>query len=170
MRKRNKIIIAISGLCLIYISVGYLLPIAGIVWLHERDEYSLRPIECSPNDLIPDLEKTFDINFPKVIKEIKTAKTLGSWDSNTIHFIVKFCAEPDIVDTFVKSFPRGIGWGSYDPEWDMRSVDISHAPDWFTETITQGKMGDYWLAGPKMSIYIDTSVETNFVVYLHGFY
>jgi hypothetical protein len=31
-------------------------------------------------------------------------------------------------------------------------------------------MGEYRLAGPKMSIYIDTSKESNYVVYLHGFY
>jgi len=168
MRKRNKIIIAISGLCLIYISVGYLLPIIGIVWLHERYEYSLRPIECSPEDLIPDLEKTFDINFPKGIKEIKTAKTLGSWDSNTIDFIVKFCAEPDIVDTFIKSFPQGVVLEDYDPEWDMRSVGITSAPAWFTMPIQKGRMGDIPGYGDK-EIYIDTTNEKEFVVYFYGF-
>jgi hypothetical protein len=135
---------------------------------YEAVAYMSRPVECTPEDLMPSLENIFNIDFPKDIKEVKTAKTIPL-DGATF-FIVKFIAEPEIVDTFVKSFSIGIGWGSYDPEWDMRSVDISNAPDWFTETITQGKMGDYWLAGPKMSIYIDTSVETNFVVYLHGFY
>lgn len=123
MSKRIKIIILASGLCLIYIVIAYLLPLLGLVWLgravgkhYEARAYAQRPVECAPEDLIPDLEKMFDINFPKVIKEIKTAKKLGSWDSNTIHFIVKFCAEPDIVDKFLKSFPKGVGLVSYDPE------------------------------------------------------
>jgi len=165
MPKWNKIIIVASGFCLIYIVAAYLLPLIGY---YKARAYNSRPVECTPQDLIPDLEEMFNIDFPKDIKEVKTAKTMPL--DGAIFFIVKFITEPEIVDTFVQSFSRGIGWGSYDPEWDMRSVDISHAPDWFTETITQGKMGDYRLAGPKMSIYIDTSVETNFVVYLHGFY
>lgn len=51
----------------------------------------------------------------------------------------------------------------------MRSVSISHGPAWFTKPIAEGKMGNYWLAGPKMDLNIDTSDKTNYVVYLHGF-
>jgi len=170
MRKRNKIIIVVSGLCLIYI-VAVLI---GLVWLgrvvgkhYQAVAYTKRPVECAPEDLILDLEKMFDIDFSKGIREIKTAKTIPM--GGTIVFIVKFVADPDIVDTFVKSIPRGVGLVNYDPEWDMRDKISSFTPSWFTKSIRSGKMGGIPGHGDK-EICIDTTNEKEFVVYLQGFY
>lgn len=136
--------------------------------------YKYRYRECAAEELLPDLERVFDVNFPEVIKEIKTAKTPGSWDSNTSNFIVKFCAEPDTVNTFLRSFPEDrlhkVKLYPYASEFDRRNSSSTRPPpEWFTEPITKGEMGGYRLAGPKLKIYIDTSDETNYVVYLHGF-
>lgn len=174
MRKRTKLIIAVSGLCLVWLVAGWLLPLIGFVWLagrvggkhDEAVQYTIRPVECAPEELIPDLEKMFDIDFPKDIREVKTAKTIPM--DGVIWFIVRFTAEPHVVDAFVKSFRRGVGLVNYDPEWDMRNTISSFTPAWFTKSIRQGKMGDIPGHGQK-EICIDTTNEKEFVVYFHGF-
>ncbi len=164
MWKWNKIIITISGLCLIYIIVVYLLPSIGY---YKARAYNSRPVECSPQNLIPDLEEMYDIDFPKDIREIKTAKSIPIKDHIT--FIVKFIAEPDIVDIFIKSFLKGIVLVKYDPEWDVRSASVLPLPAWFTKPIQQGKMGEVPGHGDN-EIYIDTINEKEFVVYFFGYY
>ncbi|MHC4112964.1 MAG: hypothetical protein ACYSUY_17955 [Planctomycetota bacterium] len=122
--------------------------------------------ECKPEALISDLERVFDINFPSEIRQVKSARTSGSWDApnTTSFFNLKFYADPDTVDTFLKSFPKNIELGEYERSLDTRCSNALHTPKWFTEPINKGKICS------GIDIYIDTDDEGNFVVYFCGCY
>jgi len=94
----------------------------------------------------------------------------GGWDSSMSGFIVKFTAEPAIVDKFMRSFPS-FRIGPYELEYDGRKCfgAPQYIPECFTEPIQQGKMRR--VPGKEdVDIYIDTTDERSFVVYMQGFY
>lgn len=133
--------------------------------------YKHRYIECRSEELLPDLERIFDINFPAEIKQVDTARTQGTWDSTNSGYIVKFAAKPDTVNKFLDSFPEKIYFEPYDLGDDQRGSHWKPPPPrWFTEPIREGRSGTYRLANPSMRIYIDTTDKSELVVYLHGIY
>jgi len=132
--------------------------------------YHYRYIERDPEQMINRLERIFDIDFPEDIKKVKVARTRVHWDG-VVGFIVKFTAEPNVVDGFLKikySEP-------YTRERDNRDSCMPK-PKWFTEPIKQGKTGDIYLASRqdktlfRGEVYIDTEDKKQFVVYIHGGY
>jgi hypothetical protein len=130
--------------------------------------------ECNPERMVSHLEKTFVIDFPEDITKVRTAKSFG-WD-DSIGFMVKFVAEPNSVDRFLKSFPKEGNLSQYRVEDDIRDTR-TYVPKWFSEPIIQGKEAspslvsrDYGKAGSDLSVYIDTTNEKGFVVYIHGGY
>ena len=125
--------------------------------------------ECEPEKLLSDLERTFDINFPTEIKNVKTARTPGSWDGTASSFAVRFSADPATLDRFLESFPIRIKFDQYRLP-DTRDSPAIRTPAWFTEPIGQGKVGGYYPPVEKMKIYVDTTDKSVFVVYLSGFY
>jgi len=124
--------------------------------------------ECEPATLLPDLEKQLEMKFPTKITEVKAARTAGSRDHPTeSDFLVKFFAEPNTVDKFLKSFSIKITPVKYDRSSDKRKIFGARTPQWFTDPITKGKE---WSWTSWRNIYIDTTDENNFVVYFMGSY
>lgn len=135
--------------------------------------YARRCVECQPEELLPALEKVFDINFPDSLKKTKTAKSMAVEGDFT--FLVRFVTDSDSAKQFIRSFPGGqnrIGLELYDRDCDLRkTAGFWRPPKWFTETISQGKMGKYdnIQRYGEMTIYIDVADDRNNVVYLNGY-
>ncbi|MHC4111520.1 MAG: hypothetical protein ACYSUY_10610 [Planctomycetota bacterium] len=129
-------------------------------------------IECDPIKMIVHLEKIFKIDFPEEIKGAKASKTRGcSWDRWS-EFMLKLDAEPNDVNTFLGSFPEKIHFKPYERKKDFRGGP-GIIPAWFKEPIQQGKYSLESLRGPRKvihNIYVDTTDEKNFVVYIEGSY
>jgi hypothetical protein len=126
---------------------------------------------CDPKELIMDIEDNFGHKFPNGIMEIKAAKTLQR--EGTISFLIRFTAEPNVVDAFFNSFPGEVVFNEYTSSDDMRT-NFSSVPAWFKKPIRKGKMG-YKLStiNPNIGnsfIYIDTANEKRYVVYWIGYY
>lgn len=157
----------------ILILAGLVLGVSFFIRSESRleDQYT----ECDAKEMVARLERIFQINFPEEIKEAKAAKTPGSsWDRWN-KFILKFAAEPDAVDRFLESFPEKIHFKPYEYRKDMRGeLGMPPIPPWFREPIQQGKCNLEGQRRPRRSlldwIYIDTSNEKQFVVYLEGRY
>ena len=171
LRKPVKLTIVVLGVLLLILVVGWLtLRVLFNLGFKIRD-YQERYRECTPQELLLDLEEAFDINFLSDIKELKTAKTPVL--DGSILFMVKFSAEPDEVDRFFESFPHSpfrVEFEPYNIDCDKRSLHVRPSPPWFREPIPEGKMGRYRQASGKQRIYIDTTDENSSVVYIDGFY
>ena len=176
MRKRRKQIIVAIAIGLGSLSILVVAGVALILFLglpfYLTDGY----IERDPEHMVSHLEKTFVIDFPEQIGEVRAAKTPVSWDG-AVGFMVKFVAEPNSVDKFLKSFEQKVELYPYIPDRDIRGTFVVHEPGWFTEAIKRGKMAspslvrrDYGKASSDLSVYIDTTNEKSFVVYIHGGY
>jgi len=107
--------------------------------------------------------------------EIRAAKTPVSWDG-AVGFMIKFAADPNTVDRFLKSFQEDVELYPYTHENDIRDI-LKPAPKWFSESITKGKTAgfglvsrDYGKASSNLYVYIDTTNQESFVVYIHGGY
>jgi hypothetical protein len=74
------------------------------------------------------------------------------------------------VDVFLSSFPQSIDFDPYTKKEDARHFETKYhlAPSWFTEPIKGGKIG-YTHDEYDIHIYIDTSNERQYIVYLLGF-
>jgi len=175
MRKRRKQLIVLMAIVLGSLSV---LVVAGAAFIF----FYILPffvgdiyIERAPERFLTYLEKTFVIDFPEGITEVKVAKTSGSWDG-AVGFMIKFTADPNTVDRFLKSFQEDVELYPYTREDDSRNI-LKPAPKWFSEPITEGKRArlglvsrEYGKAGSDLSAYIDIKNEESFVVYIHGGY
>jgi len=128
-------------------------------------------MECAPEELMLILEKAFNISFPEKIEAKRTARRVGQL--STVSFMVRFSAEPSVVDTFLGSFPEGIDYSEeYDHQEDSRAMDDS-IPTWYTEPIQKGKVYHVVSGRPRHAIhniYVDTKNERKFIVYCSGFY
>jgi hypothetical protein len=87
--------------CLNYRFGKYLMPSRG------------RYYSCVPEELIADIESVFDLKFPDGITEIKAAKTIQR--EGSVSFLIRFTAEPNVVDAFINSFPGRIVFSEYAP-------------------------------------------------------
>lgn len=137
---------------------------------HMMGGYQERYVGCDPKKLLPNLESLFHISFPREVIEVKAAKTAIAIEG-VIPFLVKFRAQPNVVDRFWRSFTDEglpIFWESYEPEIDIRGSHSWRPPRWFTKPIRQGKVGMYKSGKGTIMIYVDTTDEKNFVVYLKG--
>jgi hypothetical protein len=138
---------------------------------YRKREYAERYIECDYKEFINNLEDAFGFDFPEDIRNTKTAKTVPM--ENTTLFIVKFSGYPSTVNEFLKSFPETyllrLKLMPYSLEDDERITPGRWPPpEWFTEGIQQGKRGRYSCADATLRIYIDSSDDDNFIVYIHG--
>lgn len=131
--------------------------------------YQRRYIECDSEQLLVGLEPVFGFDFPEHIRDVKAAKTIRFGWANL--FIVKFTAEANTVEQFLKSFPETILESRSKPYYpcsDMReTVGSWPPPKWFTQPIQQGKHSEY--GHGSLEIYIDTTDDKNSVVYMRGF-
>ena len=171
MRKSVKWIMTFSVSSVLIFMVGALivLSFSKIFWndLH----YKYRFIECDPEAFLSDLERVFDINFPAEIKQVKTARTPGSWDSTLSSFVVKFSADVNTVGRFLESFAGEIPFNPYNLAGDQRGLTSRPPPpQWFTGAIKEGMSGTHRLATPSMGIDIDTTDKRISVVYIRGTY
>lgn len=158
------IVVSVVVFCLMALLLGY----AGPYFFLRIFDGKFKFRECEPAALVSGLEKAFDISFPAEIKEIKTARTLGGWDSYSSDYLVKFSADPNTVDAFLESFPMKITLKEYKYDDDDRRLAPSlGTPNWFTQTIKEGKKASL---RSDIEIYIDTTDKSNFVVYLTGYY
>ncbi len=158
--KAAKKAIAIGGLAILVV----LLAVIAAYWLGESDSGGY--IERNPHKIIAQLEKILEVDFPENIKNVKAAKVWIKRE-NWVGYIIKFTAEPNMVDGFLKFEDLK----PYDRERDYRDYGRP-TPEWFTKPIQQGKTGNLILdsAGGRIqygvTIYIDTSDARNFVVYV----
>ncbi len=150
----------------------FLMIFYGIAWvLLFLYGYQFRLVECPPEELIPALERVFDVNFPEVIKKVKTAKT-PSRDGST-NYVVRFIAESDVVDKFLDSVPKR----SYEvvipyslKDDGRKKHSLWFPPSWFTVPIQKGKKLSYSPGIGEMEFYIDTSDTQAYIVYIYGHY
>jgi len=119
--------------------------------------------------LIPVLEDAFELKFPDDITDVKAAKTVR-W-MKYIQFIMRFAAEPNDVDTFIKSFPGKIHFVELDPNNDYRQKTYG-VPSWYKQPIRKGKRGVAFLVKRinRIAICIDMTDENKYIVYLRGYY
>lgn len=165
----KKIMIIFAILVLSLLVLLYWMDYIAEKSIDERN-YMQRLQECSAKELIPDLEKTFDINFPDDIEDVKTAKTIPI--DGTIMFALKFAAKPETVSKFFSSLPEQIRL--YKEEYlitrDRRADKHYPPPEWFTMAIRNGNIIFYSLAGGKVTFYIAAENQDKYIVYLDGFF
>jgi len=173
MRKQRKQIIVAIAIVLGSLSILVVVCVALMFLLGLPFYLTGVYFECNPERMVNHLEKTFIIDFPEGITEVRTAKSFG-WD-NSIGFKIRFIAEPNTVDRFLKSFQEEVDLYPYSPDQDLRGS--VYDPRWFMVPIKQGKMTspsfrsrEYGKAGSDLSVYIDTTNEKSFVVYIIGGY
>lgn len=128
--------------------------------------------ESTPEEVIRNVERFLDINFPEQIESVRAA-TAQNWDSSAIDILIRFAAHPNEVNKFLKSLGRSykLEFEPYRHYPDERSFGSS-TPKWFTEAISAGKEVDVDLSpmGNPYVIYIDESNKDNFIVYMAGHY
>jgi hypothetical protein len=104
------------------------------------------------------------------MKEVQIATSWLGWDAWWTTYLVKFRIDPNSLESFVKL--RNLK--PYDRDSDERGTDILPHPKWFTKPIRKGKMGeidvDFIEAKEDggIYIYVDTSDENSFIVYMYG--
>ena len=152
--------------------IGFLLFI-GLFYLSSLvEEYQNRYIECTPEKVLPVVERAFYIDFPEGIRQVRTAKRKSG--RIPIDFIIKFAGDPKTIERFLKSFPEEVKFELYSEELDQRISCMKwFMPKWFRDPIKAGKIKTNILVGPKKNlqqIYIDTTNKDNFAVYIQGFY
>ncbi|MHC4499050.1 MAG: hypothetical protein ACYS21_08075 [Planctomycetota bacterium] len=130
--------------------------------------YQQRCILYSPEELLPQLQKLFDVNFPEDIENLKTAKSVPI--EGVVYYILKFNSKPQTVERFLKASGEEIELGPYRPDWDRRGSLLPRpVPRWFREPIERGNMGvlSYSVKG-SMILHIDTHDDSSYVVYIQG--
>ena len=143
-----------------------------------REEFGVLPIyyQRRPDKMITRLERIFEIDFPEEIKDVRAARTGAQWDG-TVGFLLKFTADPNVVEGFLKIRHPA----PYDHESDLRERGFFLVPDWFTEPIQEGIMGYLNLlprkpefaeriSGVSAIVYVDTADKTAYVVYIYSGY
>ena len=114
-----------------------------------------------------ELETEFPIRFPKEIAEGRVGKrTLA----HAIDYIVRFSANPELVDEFLDSFPEGYKRVPYTASKDLRLGSLI-APEWFKASISKGyKITDHFIGssgkGTVRYIYINTQNPDKHTVYM----
>jgi hypothetical protein len=137
-----------------------------MIWLYHLGPVHGKYYLCAPEELIVKLEDIFGHKFPDGITEIKAAKT--HWEEGNVSFLIRFTAEPNVVDAFVNSFPGEVAFEEYAPSKEMRP-NLS----WFKKPIQKGKIGFPSInrSAPGFSIiFIDITNEKLYIVYMFGHY
>lgn len=146
--------------------------VVGLMFLRIGiSQYQSRFVEYQPKQVLPVLERVFNFNFPADIKEVKTAQTISR--DGFIHFIARFVAEPDTIQRFLESFTDMNMFQPYKSEADLRDWGFWPPPRWFKKPIKQGRIYADTIARPGRNlrqIYIDTTNEKDFLVYMQGSY
>ncbi len=172
MRKwaKPKIIIPTA---IILISLGLWAGFKVLGWLNYRFGKYLIPYRgtyywCDPEELIVKLEGRLDLKFPDDFRDIKAAKTPVL--EGSVSFLIRFTAEPNVMNAFFNSFPREVIFEEYTPSEDIRS-NLPSALDWFMKPIRKGKFAIAYNT-PRVNsiIYIDITNEKWYVVYWYGSY
>jgi hypothetical protein len=111
--------------------------VIGISWGHIciwiRQYQRSRVIECNPEDVLPFVEKAFFVDFPENVEHLKIAKS--KYKMMFINFLIRFSADPNAMDGFLKSFSEEVKFVKYSR--DSRSERF--LPKWFKEPIKLGK-------------------------------
>jgi len=128
--------------------IGFLLFI-GLFYLSSLvEQYQNRYVECAPEKVLPVVERTFYIDFPEGIRQVRTAKRKSG--RIPIHFIIKFAGDSKTIERFLESFPEEVKFEIYSEELDHRISCMKwFIPKWFRAPIKAGKVKTSILAGPK---------------------
>ena len=173
--KKSKLIVLLSILFVILVAVISSLIIAMHMITDSSikgRQYQERLIECNALDLTITLEKTFKVVFSEDIENFKATKSPPR--DGSVRYILKFNSTPYIVEKFLESFPKTRRSGRFKPY--ISDEDRRHRPgtwpppDWFTMPIYKGKVGRYGTALGSMDIYIDTTENEKYIIYLYGSY
>jgi len=129
--------------------------------------------ECDPGIILPSLERAFGVNFPEV--KIKAAKAHLFDGQESDLYLLKFASEPEEVEQLIDSLDKNekitVFCEPPDKDSDVPIQDLIPKRDWLPRRpMTQGKM--YYIKGLKidMTIYIDTTNENKYTVYVKGDY
>ena len=146
--------------------------LCGFTYLTYRIRgYQYRYLECDPRELLADLERVSDVNFPVDIQNVKAARTVPI--EGDFLFILKFTCKPDVLNAFLESLPDealGVELQPYNAEDDLRKAGFWPPPRWFTEAIDEGNEGLLLLDNRRAQIYVDTTNEKQLVIYMRGSY
>jgi hypothetical protein len=135
-------------------------------------DYQTRYVECPPEKLLPLIENVSEVRFPKDIREVRAAKSIRPIEGNYL-FLVKFIAEPNVVEEFTNTFRLGdekIVLDNYDKDEDSRNKYAYFPPKWFKMPIKEGKHTGISIDCHGGILFIDTSDPKNYIVYLKGFH
>jgi len=156
---------ALIGIAFVVAYIGIISLFPFTSWLKQFQ--IRRVVECNPEDVLPFVEQALFVDFPENIEHLKIAKS--RYKKMFVDFFIKFSADPNTVDRFLKSFPKKVEFVPYSR--DSRSERF--LPKWFKEPILLGKRKINSIGGEKgnlKEIYIDTTYKENFIVYLRGSY
>jgi hypothetical protein len=145
----------------------FIVPVVGILGIRV---YLGRYRECNPKELLPMLERVYDVNFPADIVQLRTAKTPNH--DKAIFFIVKLTTEPSVVNRFLGNIVEMDDFEPYERGHTFTTYGWP-SPSWARQPIKQGKK--YTTSSvrgvrTRAYIYIDTTHKDNYVVYMQGIY
>ena len=163
----RTVIIVLLGIALAGgITLGLFVGVLGI------RVYQGKYTECNHKELFPTLEWVFDVDFPVNAKEVKAAKTPSR--EGSVHFIVKFCADPNTVNRFLEFAAERCDFEPYERGYAF-TTNGWPSPRWARTPIKQGRKhtlrsikGE--LISTDAHLYVDTTNKENFVVYVEGSY
>jgi len=167
-------------LILILIMVGFLAitSLYGMAKLFLRLYDTGTYTEYNPDKMVAYLEKRYDINFPENAGEIKAARSGSGWDGAS-NFLLKFTAKPSDVEEFLRTaayFHLRLDLPKHDYRYDESYESV---PEWWKEPIEKGQRWNMYVkdsfvenadVGSTIYVYIDTSNDKTYVVYLRGTY
>jgi hypothetical protein len=126
---------------------------------------------CDPKELIADIESNSGLKFPDGLTEIKAAKSIRS--EGAVFFIIRFTAEPNVLNAFFNTLPEEVIFNEYNPSYDVRT-NLPSILDWFKKPIQKGKIGiKRSTINPEIGqslFYIDMINDKSYVVYWRGYY
>jgi hypothetical protein len=177
--KTKKIRLILILICVGFLAILYLYGMAKLfIRLVDTGTYT----EYNPDKMVTYLERRYDINFPEAPTKIKAARS-GKWGGYS-SFLLKFTAKPSDVEKFL-STAVGSSLHNYDPQRNPKYHSFQTVPEWWKEPIEKGKRGKIYVKNTfiedvktpvesdiesSIRIYIDTSNEKKYVVYLRGAY
>lgn len=169
MSNSKKNLIIVLSILALAVVIGFCM-IALVIGIRA---YQQRYIECDPKKLLSIVELVFDVNFPVNIEDVKAAKTQSI--ERYEKFIVKFCADPNIVSRFLESVKDSSRSVPYERKHTFTTGGWP-SPGWARATINQGRK--YTLhstdkqpsVSTNVDLYVDTTDKKNIVVYLEGTY
>ena len=166
MKNKNKLLLIIT-IVLILMGILY------VALLYRKMMLAMYQHECVPTlieNVVPHIEKIFDINIPQNNKEIIVAKSAIPTDYSTF-YICKITTTEQEINNFLSSLPKETELDEYDSNRDMRKLVPIPIPDWFiSPPIKRGERGYFASKNGRLIVHLDNTNIKQQVLYLNGHY